>query len=667
MRLTKSFDPESAKRFVWRLRDDLRQGRPASAPPDAAFDNWWLVRGRADYPAWSVLSDQQCAWLAERTGTLTLGSLKLAMPRALGLVLQSRADVRQHHSVEGQIDALGAAAWFFMRGLREHQMTGIIDSGLLQTLDQPLPYDLVPQLADMPSPTVLMRLVWQLLDDEMRTRLPLQTAEGRRDFLAWFFGFAVQHFDIACLLASRWRHWLLQDVCVLPGGDDLVPRFAWLEHELSGPLRQQIALAEPAGPGRLAAWAHRMVEPGGRYAWLRQPRALVQPAPAPSPAANERPFGVNLYGFAFGELGIGEDLRMAVDVCDAAGIPYRVVNIDAGQNLRQADDRLAEQVGLADQQAPYAINVFCMPGFDTVARVWLKLGAKVFEGHYNIGWWPWELPVWPRAWAEAFDLVDEVWAGSDFARQMYLRSTTKPVRLMPLPVDVRRGVIRDRSYFGLPERKFLFLFVFDFNSWLARKNPHAVVHAFAAAFSPHDHYAQLVLKVMNAREDDPRWQEFRALCDRNPRIRLMTETLDRPDVLALIRACNAYVSLHRAEGFGRTLAEAMLYGKPVVATAYSGNVDFMPEGLSFPVAFEPIALQPGDYAFVEPQDGATWAEPSLESAAEMLRRARRSTADKGFATRVMSYAQQQFSVERTAAILADRLREVACGIGLPKA
>ena len=455
------FDLESAKRFVWCLRDDLRQGRSASAKPDAAFDNWWLVRGRADYPAWSELSDQQCTWLAERTGTLTLGSLKLPMPRALGLVLQSRADVRHHHRVDGQIDALGAAGWFFTRGLREHQMTGIIDAGLLQTLDQPLPYDLAPQLADMPSPTVLMRLVWQLLDDEMRARLPLQTSEGRRHFFAWFFGFAVQHFDIACLLASRWRHWLLQEVSATSGGSDWVPRFAWLEHGMSEPLQQQIRLDDASGPARLAEWARRMVEPGARYAWLRQPRlaaesVLEQVAPA------ERPFGVNIYGFAFGELGIGEDLRMAVDVCEAAGIPYRVVNIDAGQHLRQADDKLAKQVGLADQQAPYAINLFCMPGFDTVARVWLKLGAKVFEGHYNIGWWPWELPVWPQAWAEAFDLVDEVWAGSDFARQMYLRSTSKPVRLMPLPVDVGRGVVRDRSYFGLPERKFLFLFVFFF-------------------------------------------------------------------------------------------------------------------------------------------------------------------------------------------------------------
>ena len=126
---------------------------------------------------------------------------------------------------------------------------------------------------------------------------------------------------------------------------------------------------------------------------------------------------MNLYGFAFGELGIGEDVRMAVQACEAADIPYRVVNVDPGAQLRQADRLLGGHVERAQDAAPYAFNVFCMPGFDMVGRVVMREGSHVLQGHYNIGWWPWELPVWPQRWKPAFDLVQEVWAATRFTEQ----------------------------------------------------------------------------------------------------------------------------------------------------------------------------------------------------------------------------------------------------------
>ena len=127
------------------------------------------------------------------------------------------------------------------------------------------------------------------------------------------------------------------------------------------------------------------------------------------------------------------------------------------------------------------------------------------------------------------------------------------------------------------------MFIFDFNSHLARKNPQAVIAAFRKAFPAKDKEVNLVLKVMNAKDTDPNWKAFLKLCEQDDRIWLITDTMDRPDVLALVESCDAYVSLHRAEGFGRTLAEAMMYGKPVIATGYSGNADFMHPDLSFPV------------------------------------------------------------------------------------
>ena len=164
---------------------------------------------------------------------------------------------------------------------------------------------------------------------------------------------------------------------------------------------------------------------------------------------------------------------------------------------------------------------------------------------------------------------------------------------------------------------------------------------------------------MNAKEKDKRWLAFKESCDSDNRIRLLTQTMDRHDVLGLVHACDAYVSLHRAEGFGRTLAEAMLYGKPVVATNYSGNTDFMSPDLTFPVSFELMPVKTGDYAFVETSDGATWAEPDVSDAAAQMKAARAKAKDKTYAARVKAYAEQQFSVKRVGDLMLERLRQIA--------
>jgi len=129
------------------------------------------------------------------------------------------------------------------------------------------------------------------------------------------------------------------------------------------------------------------------------------------------PSGVNLIGHAYGELGIGEDLRMAVEACEAAGIPYAIVNFSPGAATRQDDQLLAGRTGNAGEaaSAPYATNIFCLTAFET-ARLYLEYGPGLFEGRRNIGWWPWELPVWPERWRPALNLVDEIWAASRFSQ-----------------------------------------------------------------------------------------------------------------------------------------------------------------------------------------------------------------------------------------------------------
>ena len=394
------------------------------------------------------------------------------------------------------------------------------------------------------------------------------------------------------------------------------------------------------------------------------PAAVLRKA-VRSRRANAPALGVNLIGIAFGELGIGEDLRMAAQACDAAGVPFTGLNIDPGKHLRQADRLLASHCTDDVAELPYAINLFCLTAADT-QRVYAERGAALFDGRHNIGWWPWELPVWPQRWRGAFTLVDEVWAATRFTQTMFGQATDRPVTLMPLPVSVARLQPVSRPSLGLPSGRFLYLFVFDFNSYLARKNPLAVIAAFQRAHPAGDGSVGLVLKTMNGRADNNAWQQFVAVCAADPRITLLDSTLDREVVLGLVDACDAYVSLHRAEGFGRTLAEAMLLGKPVVGTDFSGNTDFLTKDTGYPVKWTRRAVAPGEYPFIEPADQAWWADPDIPDAARQLRAAR-TAAGSPWALQLPQQVAKQFSPEsigaRMRALLRQRFEALAAKLG----
>lgn len=281
-------------------------------------------------------------------------------------------------------------------GLADHHLATYAPRHILAMLDQTVHMpqampDVDASANSAPAPTLLMYLLWRLMDEPTQQARNIFTAEGRLAYLAWFFS-VVGQLNLAPLVAGRWKSWVK---------------------------------SQPSYKGPQLEWA------------------IAAPAiPAPSSPTNkaDKPFGVNLYGFAYGELGIGEDLRMAVACCEAANIPYHVVNVDAG-NIRQADQLLKGKTHDLHSKdlPPYRNNIFCLPAFDTASRIFMQKGASAFEGYHNIGWWPWELSVFPKAWQpHAFKLVDEVWASSTFLEDMYKRSTDKPVHLVPLAVSVDR-------------------------------------------------------------------------------------------------------------------------------------------------------------------------------------------------------------------------------------
>jgi glycosyltransferase involved in cell wall biosynthesis len=569
-----------AKQFAWLLRPDLR--KTFASKDDAGFEEWWLIKGRQEFPGWkNSVTPAQLEMLFSSTSKATIAGVEIEVPKVASLLAKFRPDAVKEFVKDDKVQNELFFAWVLVRGLSEHQLAEHAPRSLVSALDQPIPETFSKEGEEsVPAATLLMYLLWRLMDEKTQEARSLFTANGRLAFMGWFFG-VVDTLGIEPLVAGRWRAWAQSE-----------------EGEVTLSLQKIKA---------------------NQLKWIG---LKVPPKIENSGQQTDKPFGLNIYGFAYGELGIGEDLRMAVECCEAAGIAYHVVNVDAG-DARQADLHLKGKVSDGTVLPPYNTNLFCLPAFDTVSRVFMQKGAAVFEGYRNIGWWPWELAVFPKAWKPyAFELVDEVWASSTFLEDMYKRATDKPVKLMPLAVSVARMKPYPRKHYGLPEKKFLFLYIFDFNSSVARKNPMAAVQAFKQAFKPTDNTVGLVLKTMNTKPNNPEWQAFLKECQTDKRIQLITETLNRPEVLGLIYACDAYVSLHRAEGFGRTLAEAMLLGKPVVATNYSGNVDFMQNELGHPVEFKLIDLDNSAYQWVDMHDSAQWADCENISAATQMQKTR---------------------------------------------
>jgi glycosyltransferase involved in cell wall biosynthesis len=182
----------------------------------------------------------------------------------------------------------------------------------------------------------------------------------------------------------------------------------------------------------------------------------------------------------------------------------------------------------------------------------------------------------------------------------------------------------------------------------------AAIEAFQQAFSAKENVG-LVLKVMNSKPDNPQWLSFMEKIKSDKRIHLISKTLERSEVLGLIQACDAYISPHRAEGFGRTLSEAMLMGKPVIATNYSGNQFFMNPQISFPVDYELVPVKAGDYHFVENEDGAVWAQPSISHMASQMRAAIEFIKTPNAKEQIAHYAASVFAPQRTAQLMLERL------------
>ena len=356
------------------------------------------------------------------------------------------------------------------------------------------------------------------------------------------------------------------------------------------------------------------------------------------------PFGVNLFGYARGELGIGEDVRMTARALESNGIPFCIVNIGLGKHISQQDHFAEKWISPVPR---YGINLFCQTGIEMV-RYANTEGMEAFEGRYTIGMWPWELPEWPESCRHSYALVDEIWGFSRYTADSY-HSFGRAVTPMSLPVEVTDIASRDRKDFGLPVQPYLFHFSFDIHSRICRKNPLGIIRAFQKAFPKESHHeVGLVIKVNHPETFSLVWKKISLLARLDTRIHIIARRMRRPEVLALMKSCDCYVSLHRAEGFGRGIAEALLLGKQVITTGWSGNTDFCHEPRVALVRHKMVSVRRGDYFHGE---GQQWADPDLDHAAELMREIRKNPRD-------VAVGQPDFSPATVGARYAERLKEI---------
>jgi glycosyltransferase involved in cell wall biosynthesis len=352
------------------------------------------------------------------------------------------------------------------------------------------------------------------------------------------------------------------------------------------------------------------------HEWLLEmasPKPTHRPAGEPRfPGLREAELGINIIGYISSESGLGEAARSSARAAQASAIPVDLLDFS-----HVSPARMREHVpGDLSLQARYPVNLFQLNALEMLTQSRLRPLLHEPEA-YNIGVWFWETSELPDAWLKGMDYLDEIWAASSFCLDVFSRKSSVPVVRIPVCVEPTPPADLSREALGLPEKGFLFLAMADFFSGPERKNPSGVLEAYRRAFDSSAKDVFLVLKLNNSSHEP----EVREVLDKwiraDSRIILIDGYLDRPELNALINQCDCMVSLHRSEGFGLPLAEAMYMGKPAIATGWSGNMDFMTAENSLPVRYRliPVNQDSGPYKGSK----GFWADPDTDHAARQMK------------------------------------------------
>ncbi|MFB9759836.1 glycosyltransferase [Ectobacillus funiculus] len=387
-----------------------------------------------------------------------------------------------------------------------------------------------------------------------------------------------------------------------------------------------------------------------RFNIVKSEVLLSNPANTQAPSHLKK--GINLVGYARAEFGLGESCRLAARSIQSTNIPFGIINYPL-PNLKSMDFSWKHKE-IVDPI--YNINIFHINP-DLFPLVYKQLGPQFFSGRYNIGYWHWELPEFPEEWCSSFKFVNEVWVPSSFVLEAVSKKTNLPVTRIPHCIQVQCPEDIDRHYFKLPLDRFLFLSMYDTRSVQQRKNPIASIQAFQKAFAKDDSAVGLVLKINNSHNTPTEVRELQKLAQDSNNIYLIDQPLNREEVNALIQSVDCVISLHRSEGFGLVLAEAMYLGKPIIGTNWSGNTDFMTTENSCPVNYTlvPVGNDYGPYKHHQ-----LWAEPDIEHAAYYMKKI---ISDQTWCDRIAEKGQETMMIHFSPSVIGDIIKKRLMELG----
>jgi len=337
------------------------------------------------------------------------------------------------------------------------------------------------------------------------------------------------------------------------------------------------------------------------------------------------PFGVNLIGIFGKRLSLSESARLILESLKQAKIPISLISANNFAN-HLIDEPFSYPI---ENIFKYSINLFTLDSPLIFTFIQSK-SWKPFKDRYNIGLIFWETTRASRNYTRSWTLLNEIWTTSRFMQDILSKLVSVPVYHLSQPIeDIAKFTVNSKNPIQFselksayieqslthPKQPFTFLFSFNFGSVFNRKNPEAIINAFQIAF-PNKKNVRLIIKSTGSNFFVKKLQMMQKKVKGDPRLVWIDQSLNQNEYFELVSCCNCYVSLHRSEGLGLTLAEAMLLNKPVIATGYSGNMDFMNDENSYLCSYSLIPIGKGSDPY--PANGI-WAEPNIQHAAELMR------------------------------------------------